>query len=318
MTLQTAGKNGLSENHTPSTPECDLVGTAPRPRMQFDMQSLMWLTATIGIALMYIRPSGQNALLGAGLVITLAVLMGALFGAVSGKIADVMYWAVLGAAFAFVSTATARLVHWTTPYAWAVTGMVTGCVVGSCSRGGWLRCMVAGGISATVTMGVYIGLLYQLTGRFELFDVASCLPIGAFFGLLVLVLRQVQRQSHLRYDAVATLLMAAIVVGNYLARWVAPYVILAIVIGSVSGCGQAAPTADPAPFEAAVTKYLDQHDMALQIKRIRQGPTIEGERATMSASMTSRDVGGPSVAWTFQFERHDADGAWRVVSHAVN
>ncbi len=316
MMTPTAGKNGTNANRIPSTPESDPVDVAQRPRMQFDVQSLLWLTATIGLALMYIRPAGQRTVVAAAIVIAIAALVGLVLGSIRGKTSDIVYWSVLGAAFAFVSTATARLAHWTTPFAWAGVGIVTGCAVASCSGSRWLRCILVGAFSAAVTMGVYAGFLYHFTGRFDWFDLASCVPIGALFALLVMVLRQVHQHSMLRYDATATLLMAAIVAGNYLSRLVAPISVLLVVICCISGCDQPAPTVDPAPFQAAVAKYLDQHDMALRLKKIRQGPTIDGDQATMSASMTHRELGGPSVVWTFQFKRTEADGPWSVVSHS--
>ncbi len=75
--------------------------------------------------------------------------------------------------------------------------------------------------------------------------------------------------------------MAAIVGGNYLSRVVAPIVILAVLMCCLTGCSEPASTVDPAPFEAAVADYLTKNDMALRLKAIRQGPTVDGGQATM-------------------------------------
>ncbi len=311
MTTPTPGKSALSENPTPSTPE---PGTKPK-LPQFDLQSLLWLTVTICIALMYLRPFGQRAVLEAAGVIAVAAAAGLVVGTMRGAVGDVLYWSVLGAAFAFISTVTGRLVHWTTPYAWAGVGIATGCAVGSCRESHWLRTLATGGISAGLVMGIYTAFLVRATGELDWFDLASSGPIGIFFGLLVVILHQVQRRSMLRYDATATLLMAAIVAGNYLSRVVVPIVILAVIFCGIPGCGEPVATADPAPFEAAVTKYLAQNDMQLRLKAIRQGPTVTGDEATMSASMTHRELGGPSVVWTFRFSRAEGIG-WTVAGHS--
>lgn len=89
---------------------------------------------------------------------------------------------------------------------------------------------------------------------------------------------------------------------------------LVALLFTLSGCDDAPAAADPAPFESAVARYLTRNDMALRLKEIRQGPLVDGDQATMSASMTHRDLGGPSVVWEFQFRRGD-DGQWTVVSH---
>jgi hypothetical protein len=82
-----------------------------------------------------------------------------------------------------------------------------------------------------------------------------------------------------------------------------------------TGCGKSAvPSVDPQPFEAAVGRYLDQHNMAMALKDIKAGPTIEGRTATLTASLHHATMRGPAVTWTFRFEQ-DADGTWKAVSH---
>jgi hypothetical protein len=77
------------------------------------------------------------------------------------------------------------------------------------------------------------------------------------------------------------------------------------------GCGTPTPPVDDAPFRAAIADYLKVNGMALKIKNIKEGPVIDGEQASLSASMTHEQLGGPSVTWTFQFTRQPA-GGWRV------
>jgi len=99
---------------------------------------------------------------------------------------------------------------------------------------------------------------------------------------------------------------------NYLLR---AFVLLALFVCLSQGCGKSgSPTADPEPFKAAVAQYLEQNNMAMALKQIKAGPTIEGKTATLTASLQHATIPGPAVTWTFRFEQ-DADGTWNAVSH---
>lgn len=80
------------------------------------------------------------------------------------------------------------------------------------------------------------------------------------------------------------------------------------------GCGKPVSDVPAEPFKAAVVQYLDQHNMGLSIKEIKEGPTVSGNSATMRASMQATGAGGPSVTWEFQFEK-SPQGQWKAVSH---
>ena len=99
---------------------------------------------------------------------------------------------------------------------------------------------------------------------------------------------------------------------NHLLR---AFVLLALFVCLAQGCGKSdSPTADPEPFKAAVARYLEQNNMAMALKQIKVGPTIEGKTATLTASLQHATITGPAVTWTFRFEQ-DADGSWNAVSH---
>jgi hypothetical protein len=92
-------------------------------------------------------------------------------------------------------------------------------------------------------------------------------------------------------------------------------VLLAVLACLSTGCGKsAAPSVDPQPFEAAVAQYLDQNNMGVALKDIKAGPTIEGNTATLTASLHHPTMRGPAVTWTFRFEQ-GVDGTWKAVSH---
>ena len=86
------------------------------------------------------------------------------------------------------------------------------------------------------------------------------------------------------------------------------------VLAALVGCAEQAPTVDDAPYREAVVEYLQNNNMALAIKEIKAGPTIDGGNARLSASLTHDQLGGPSVTWEFQFAKQP-DGTWLVTAH---
>ena len=94
------------------------------------------------------------------------------------------------------------------------------------------------------------------------------------------------------------------------------HLFLACLIGTtwLCGCGPPAPTVDDAPFRIAIADYLKANNMALKVKDVKEGPVVDGEQASLSASLTHEQLGGPSVTWKFQFAKQPA-GNWAVTSH---
>ena len=90
--------------------------------------------------------------------------------------------------------------------------------------------------------------------------------------------------------------------------------LVALFFCTLIGCGEPEVTVDPAPFKSAIATYLDRNNMAMAVKEVKEGPTVEGDTATLTASLTHAELGGPSVTWEFRFEKN-ADGSWKVVSH---
>lgn len=125
----------------------------------------------------------------------------------------------------------------------------------------------------------------------------------------------VQNLPCVRTSLPAPVTVAGGTIARGLSRGLVSTSLLVAVLAGLCGCAKPEPTADPAPFEAAVAQYLSDNNMALKLKEIRHGPTVAGDHATMSASLTHRELGGPSVVWTFEFDRSGA-GAWKAVRHS--
>lgn len=84
-----------------------------------------------------------------------------------------------------------------------------------------------------------------------------------------------------------------------------------------TGCGRSSGTTasvDPEPFKKAIADYLERNNMAMALKEIKQGPLVEGDTATLTASLTHATLAGPAVTWEIHFEK-DRHGSWRAVSH---
>jgi hypothetical protein len=83
----------------------------------------------------------------------------------------------------------------------------------------------------------------------------------------------------------------------------------------LAGCGKSPPpAANPEPFKAAVAQYLEQNNMAMALKEIKEGPIVEGKTARLKASLTHATLSGPAVTWEIRFTQ-DADGTWKAVDH---
>jgi len=89
---------------------------------------------------------------------------------------------------------------------------------------------------------------------------------------------------------------------------------IGLVVVCVPGCGEKPPSVDATPFRQAIDEYLRNNNMALAIKTIKAGPTIDGDTAHLTASLVHEELGGPSVTWSFHFERQQ-DGEWTGVRH---
>jgi hypothetical protein len=107
----------------------------------------------------------------------------------------------------------------------------------------------------------------------------------------------------------------AVIAMTRLNRLLRTFVLLAPLVALPLSCGKSeSSTVDPEPFKAAVAQYLDRHNMAMALKQIKAGPTVEGQTATLTASLQHATIPGPAVTWTFRFEQN-ADRSWNAVSH---
>src|SRR5687767_14545115 len=84
----------------------------------------------------------------------------------------------------------------------------------------------------------------------------------------------------------------------------------------MAACNGPSSAVDDTPFRAAVASYLQSNNMAMKIKEVKEGPVIDGNTATLTASMTHEQLSGPSVTWKLQFAKQ-SDRSWQVTRHEV-
>jgi hypothetical protein len=98
-----------------------------------------------------------------------------------------------------------------------------------------------------------------------------------------------------------------------LGHFAALFITVVTMLG-LPGCGDRSSAVDTTPFIQAIDNYLERSNMAMALKRIKEGPVLDGDTAHLTASLSHKDLGGPAVTWTFYFDRK-LDGKWSVIKH---
>lgn len=186
---------------------------SPKP-FQFDTRTIFWLMVAIGLALTYLRSFGSEIIVQAVLAMGGSAVVAIAVGWFFKRIADSLYWSVLGTVFAFMSAVGVVDYH----LAWAAVGAVSGATIGSLASGRPVRTMIAGGAAGGVVLGIYAMVPSWPKGQLFLFDVISAVVAGALFGALVEVFFWLEARSTLPRYISATVLMLSVCVGNFLAQ----------------------------------------------------------------------------------------------------
>lgn len=187
---------------------------SPKP-FQFDTRAFFWLMVAIGLALTYLRSFGNEIIVQAVMAIIGSVVLAIAVGWAFKRIADSLYWSVLGTIFAFMSAVGVVQYH----LAWAAVGAASGAAIGSVASGRPVRTMIAGGATGGAVLGVYAMIPNWPSGYLILFDVFSALVAGALFGALVEIFFWLEARSTLPRYVSATVLMLSVCVGNFLTQY---------------------------------------------------------------------------------------------------
>src|SRR5688500_3069106 len=129
--------------------------TSPRGAGQFTLPTLFWLTLIVGMALAYLRSFGVTACLWGLVVVSLGLVIGAATGWAAQRLADAIYWSILGAFFAYLCTQGVAIPHGSAHLAWAAVGAAAGACAGVIPPGRPLRRLLVGGIAGGLVFVPY-------------------------------------------------------------------------------------------------------------------------------------------------------------------
>ena len=187
--------------------------TSARP-VQYPLQLLFWAPFNVGMALAYLRGYGHQEVLYGLAVAGGAAVLGWGVGWPLRRAGDGLYWALLGALFAFLSALEVPPMLW----AWSALGAAAGAVVGAVSGGRPVRTAVAGALAGTGAFAVVLASQRPPLGTELRFDIVCAVVISGMFGALVEVFWWLERRASLPRYVTASVLLLAVIVGNLLAR----------------------------------------------------------------------------------------------------
>ena len=189
--------------------------------LQFSLSSLLWLTATVGMVLAYLRAFEAGETLRGVVAVGVGLLVGALAAAMTRRTADALYWAVLGALAAFLCAAGYDVIHPSFRYGWMFVGAVAGAGGGVTAPGRPLRSILVGGMGGGVVLGTFALALPGLTGA-ALVEVGCAVISGALLGAVIEVICWVESRRRIPRYVTAAGLMFAVIAGNVAAKFLIP------------------------------------------------------------------------------------------------
>ena len=187
---------------------------------QFGIRAMLWATFVVALALGYLRQFNAPALLpSAAIVMTTAVLVGALIGWPLGRIGDAAYWAVVIAAAAFLSVAGDLAAPVMFRYAWSSVGIMAGAACGAVAPRHLYRRVFFGALAGGTGMAV-CSMAMPLHDLERLFDLICAPIVGGLVAVLIELILWLERRHDSPRYITACWLLCAVIVGNLLVPWV--------------------------------------------------------------------------------------------------
>ncbi len=194
----------------------DCASTRPTRRPQFGIAAMLWSTLVVALALGYLRQIGSPAVIGSAAgVLALAVIVGAMMGWVTDRLADATYWSVIVSTAAFISVAGDLAAQPSFRYAWAAVGIFAGASCGAIAPQRLRRRMLVGAIASGVAMAV-CSLVMTDHDLEWIFDLLCAPIIGALVAVLIELILWLERKSYSPRYITASWLLGAVIVGNML------------------------------------------------------------------------------------------------------
>lgn len=197
----------------------------PRPApLQFSIGAMLWLTATVGMVLAYLRAfesrDSRDALFGLASV-GVGLMVGLIAAAITRRPADSIYWSVIGATATFLCSAGYELYHPSFRYGWMLVGAVAGAGSGVTAPGKPLRTMLAGGLGGGAVLGAFAVAIPKFRAE-SLIEVAVAVIGGALLGGVVEAICWVESRRRIPRYVTAAGLVFAVIAGNVSAKFLMP------------------------------------------------------------------------------------------------
>ncbi len=207
-----------------NAPQTHAAEQPVQTRPQFTISCLLWLMVAASLVLAYLRMFDRDEMLSGLVAIGIGLAVGGFVGAVVRRLADTMYWSLLGALFAFVCTAGYDLLFLFHPwlhYGWMLIGAAAGACGGARTPGRPAISMLAGGFVGGAVLGTFALVFTQAPSDFVL-EVAFAAIVGAMLAAVIEIIYWVERRNDLPRYVTATGLLFAVIAGNVTAKFVLP------------------------------------------------------------------------------------------------
>ncbi len=191
------------------------------PRLQFGISSLLATALMLALLFGHLRAYGTGTVITCGLIVLVAALVGGLAGACAGRVADTLFWSVIGAVFGYLVVVGFYRYHWSAQYAWPLVGMVAGIAVGALGSGRPVRRAAIGLAAATGVFATYALAMFGFAAHVGYEALCAALG-GALMGLVADVAERFERRTSIPRHVAATALVIAAILGHRIVPSVVP------------------------------------------------------------------------------------------------
>lgn len=185
---------------------------------QFGIAALFWLTFMVGLGIAYLQEQRTpNALIGGMASVLVGLGVGAIFGWLSRRLSDAIFWSTLVAAFGFIATAGDGAIYMHNRMAWACVGAVTGAVSAVVFPKSFLANSIVCAISAGLVMlGFWV--VFKNTSADMKFDLYAAPVIGICVSFFVKLLLWLESKRRMPRYITATWLLVVVMIGSAFSR----------------------------------------------------------------------------------------------------
>ena len=206
-------------NHQPTKKSSlDQLQPTVATKHQFGIVALFWTTFLVGLGIAYLqRLNSQEILIGGGIAIGLAVVIGFLIGVITKRLPDAVFWATLVAAFAYISVATDPNYDQLHRIVWAIVGALTGAIASTVFTNRPTVNAVINSLAALICFGIYWLVTRNSSVDFAI-DLFVAPVIGVAVTIFVRMLMWLESQKNMPRYVTATWLLIVVILANYFSR----------------------------------------------------------------------------------------------------